>query len=130
METDTHPQASNNIFDNLEDEADSSVDEEGAESPYAEVERGVDQGQFGSGINKRERNAVFRQTRKAKAEGSKTEPTEKKVQNFTLKERRLQRELTRYVHYHRRCCHASPQALSLLHTVSNIKKIVIPDQIP
>jgi hypothetical protein len=34
------------------------------------------------------------------------------------------------VYYHRRFCHANPQTLALLHTVCDIKKIVIPEQIP
>jgi hypothetical protein len=91
----------------------------------AEIER-LDTSQHPR-ISKVERNRVARQIRSAALQ----EPRIPRIMaSFTLKEKRLQRELARYVHYHRRFCHAGPEALSLLHTVSNIKKIVIPEQIP
>jgi hypothetical protein len=56
--------ASNNIYDNLNDEGISSASEDEEEHPYAEVERGIDRGHFPQNINKRDRNAVFRRVRK------------------------------------------------------------------
>ena len=50
--------------------------------------------------------------------------------NPSFNDKRMQRELSRYSYHHRRFCHASSQAISLLHTVCNIKKIVIPEKIP
>ena len=122
--------ASNNIYDNLDDEGISSASEDEEEHPYAEVERGIDRGHFPQNINKRDRNAVFRRVRKVQIQQGQAQPKERSIDSFTLKEKKQQRELARYVYYHRRFCHANPQALSLLHTVCHIKKIIIPDKIP
>jgi hypothetical protein len=129
-EEDESVKESNNIFDNLDDEGDSSAEEDEEEHPYVEVERGIDRGHFPQNISKRDRNAIFRRVRKVQTQQGQAQPKEKNIENFTLKEKRQQRELARYVYYHRRFCHANPQALSLLHTVCNIKRIVIPDRIP
>lgn len=119
MET-AHPatSSSNNMYDVLEDEGSSLSDED--MEPV--IERHNDHIRE---LPRRERNKLTRQTRKP----STVDISENRNQ-FTLKERRVQRELARYVHYHRRFCHAGPKAISLLHTVSKIKKITIPDQIP
>jgi hypothetical protein len=114
-----------NLFESLEDEGTRlSEDSEEDEQPEATIERN----EHPTGITKRERNRVTRQIRQTatKPKGQKEEAKS----TFTLKERRLQRELARYVYYHRRFCHAGAEVLSMLHTVTDIKKIVIPEQIP
>ncbi|KAI1004161.1 hypothetical protein K3495_g4052 [Podosphaera aphanis] len=92
--------------------------------PYAEVDGGayIRQSEFSNGVNKREQNAVIKNLRKIKAGPLNA--------HGSRNERRLQEEVSRYSYYHRRFCHASPQALSLLHTVCDIKKINIPERIP
>jgi hypothetical protein len=119
--------ASSNIFDNLSDESSSAEDNE--EPAHAEIERDVDKGSFLEGITKRQRNAVYRKVRRIDIQQGKVKPKKSESQ-FTLKEKRERRELARYVLYHRRFGHANPKVLSLLHTVCDIKRIVIPDKIP
>lgn len=100
----------------------SSADDQGGEP--AKIERN-EHGEFPTGLLKRDRTKIARQIRKIAHRNSQRERPE-----FTLKERRLQKELSRYVYYHRRFCHASPSTLALLHTVCDIKKIVIPQELP
>lgn len=107
-----------NVFSALDDEG-SSLSENDDPTEVERISTHTDN------LPRRERNKTYRQSRSRS-------PRQEypKVINFTLKERRTQRELARYVYYHRRFCHASPKALSLLHTVCSIKKIIIPTQLP
>lgn len=119
--TTSTPLKSNNIFNNLDDEHSSSEEDE---PQIAEIERGADKSLNPPYVSKREKNAVYRKVRK-EGRDKLPDPT-----TFALKERRERREMERYVHYHRRFGHANPKALSLLHTVCEIKKIVIPEKLP
>ena len=67
-EEDESVKESNNIFDNLDDEGNSSAKEDEEEHPYVEVERGIDRGHFLQNISKRDRNAIFRRVRKVQTQ--------------------------------------------------------------
>jgi hypothetical protein len=97
------------------------------EQPYAKIsdKRGIY-----PQITKSQRNAVVRSIRKEERSNKPSEERLAKRSPWTLKQRKDQRVIDRYVYYHRTYCHANPHAISLLHTVTNIKRVVIPDKIP
>jgi len=118
MET-AHPaiSSSNNMYDILEDKGSSLSDED--MEPV--IERYND---YIRELPYREQNKLTCQTRKP----SIVDISENRNQ-FILKEHCIQRELACYIYYHRRFCYTEPKAISLLYTISKIKKITISDQI-
>lgn len=97
-----------------------------SKEPYAEIteKRGLY-----PQISRSQRNAIVRAVRKEDRETQGSEESDKR-NPWTLKAKKDQRILDRYVYYHRTFCHASSKAISLLHTVTDIKRVEIPEKVP
>lgn len=119
-----------NPHSRCDENSDSSDNQRVSCHPYAEFKKETTDNEFGNKILKRNQNAVFKRIRDFRKVNNDQAHLENKAKNISLLGRRRQQEISPYTYYHRRFCYASSKALFLLHTVRDIKKIIIPDRVP